>query len=42
VEVVKKVGDEHEGKIHFLVNNAAIAIPHKVFNRLVLFKRRLG
>ena len=29
VEAVKKVGDEHEGKIHFLVNNAAIAIPHK-------------
>ena len=25
VEVVKKVAEEHEGKIHFLVNNAGVA-----------------
>ena len=29
VEAVKKVGEEHEGKIHFLVNNAGIALPSK-------------
>ena len=25
VEGVKKVAEEHEGKIHFLVNNAGVA-----------------
>ena len=29
VEGVKKVGEEHDGKIHFLVNNAGIALPSK-------------
>ena len=29
VEGVKKVAEEHEGKIHFLVNNAAVAPTRK-------------
>jgi len=29
VEGVKKVAEEHEGKIHFLVNNAGIGAPRK-------------
>ena len=29
VEAVKKVGEEHEGKIHFLVNIAGIGAPCK-------------
>ena len=29
VEAARKVGEEHEGKIHFLVNNAGIGAPCK-------------
>ena len=29
VKAVKKVGEEHEGKIHFLINNAGIGAPCK-------------
>lgn len=29
VEGVRKVAEEHEGKIHFLVNNAGIGAPRK-------------